>query len=360
MASLLYLLAGLLLVAAVAYALARRAGYRITGVSRKFFLLIGALIGALFLAATFWPSSPPPENPLVEPAFPLQEVSSLREGWLGAYESTYGLRRPLAASQFNGAGYLSQRGMPLELQVWLPDVPEGSGYTVVAFNHSFRPGVFFTPDQPTSLQTLAGAGVNPQSLEFLILGFRLDDVPVPNRPYLVRGLLYWRSDLLVYNQTGQRGRFAAPVLLVDRYEQLDPAQLRAPLTHLRELDLRYRRAAQELTIERAEWAAGKEVRLKIRLRNLSLRSEPIWPGLNASTASLPEQQTVTGFPDGPLAAAGALEAQQSLSGYLVFGEAVADPNVPLTVRMPGLSGRPDDLLILTLIPAQNLLLSKQQ
>lgn len=338
-------------------------GYRITGVSLKFFLLVGLLLVGIVAFMAFRPEPAPQRNLLYEPAFApaLIATQAAEDGWLGPYESSQDLKKPTSSVEFTGANFASNVGLPMLLQVYIPDPASFTPYTVNAYGKTFIPAYFINPTQPTSLTQLQGA-TNPADPSFMVIGFPSDSVPIPGKAYAVKGLMWWRSDLLVLNQ-GARAQALmqpnpAPVFLSDGFEELQPAQLRAPATHTVDLDLRYAENGQEVTVQRAEWAAGREVRLLVTLRNLTNAPMPIWEGVAATTGSLPGQASIPGQPDleSPLAQATQLESQQSVTGYILFDRAIANPEQELTLRMPSLSrmgtaqGAENDIIILRIAP----------
>lgn len=340
-------------------------GYRITGVSLKFFLILGLFLVAVVAFMAFRPEPTPPRNLLYEPAFAPSVIAThaSQSGWLGPYESSQNLKKPISSVEFTGTNFASNVGLPMLLQVYIPDPAAFAPYTVNAYGKTFIPAYFINPTTPTSLTQLQGAA-NPGDPSFMVIGFPSDSVPIPGKAYAVKGLMWWRSDLLVLNQ-GARSQALmqsnpVPVFLSDGFEELQPAQLRAPATHTVDLDLRYAENGQEVTVERAEWAAGREVRLLVTLRNLTNTPMPIWEGVSSTTGSLPGQASVPGQPDleSPLAQATQLESQQSVTGYILFDRAIANPEQELTLRMPSLSrtggaqGAENDIIIVRIAPGR--------
>lgn len=338
-------------------------GYRITGVSLKFFLIVGLLAVAIVAFMAFRPTPTPPRNLLYEPAFVPSQIAAVasQDGWLGPYESSQTLKKPISSAEFTGANFAPNVGLPMLLQVYIPDPAQFTPYTVNAYGKTFIPAYFINPTQPTSLTQLRSA-VNPADPSFVVIGFPSGSVPIPGSVYAVKGLMWWRSDLLVDSQ-GARAQALqqpspVPVFLADGFEALQPAQLRAPATHTAALDLRYAEEGQEVTIHRAEWAAGREVRLLVTLRNLTNVPISLWRGVTGTTGSLPAQASVPGTPDleSPLAQATQLESQQSVTGYILFDQSVANPEQELTLRMPSLSrtgatqGSQNDIIIVRIAP----------
>lgn len=336
------------------FLLANRAGYRITGISKKFPILLALLVAVVVGAVSFWPRSDVPvTNTLYDPAFASSAIANLKPGWTGRYVSALELRKPISATQFTGLNFAPSVGLPMELQFYVPSSAISAGFAVNAFGYVFIPVVFITPGQPTAVSQLEAVS-DPSDPSYLVMGFPQNQVPTPGRAYTTTALLYWRSDSLVYSQTrSTNGTSAVPVFLADGRSELQPAQLRAPATQNLELGLRYREADQELTLHRIEWSAGQEVRMLVTLRNLTNRPLSAWAGISGSSASLPAQPPVGGSADGSGAlgqGAGSLPAQGELTGYVVFPRSVADPTQLLTLRMPTLGSTSSDesLIILRL------------
>jgi hypothetical protein len=343
-------------------------GYHVKISTTGFLVLGGGLVGLIilvFVISAVWPSSKTtPRNFLYQPAFASQYVenATAKAGWLGPYESALGVFRPASGNDFSGANFPTHVGRPMSFEVYIPDPSQYPAYTLNAFGKDFVPAVFIAPQQSTDLQTL-GATIDPSSPNFMMIGFPSGQKPIAGHAYDVKGLLWWRSDYLVYSQThaSLQQQSIAPVFLADGYDAVEPAQLRAPATQTLDLELRYAEGGQQLTIHRVEWSAGKEVRLLVTVANLTNSPIQPWSGIQQATASLPQQASVTGTPDadGPFGSLNQLEAQQAVTGYIVFDQSVADPQQELTIRMPPLSlatntAATSDLIILRVQPGRSV------
>lgn len=332
--------------------------------SPRFLIVLGAVVVGIVVGVSILPSNNSQQKALqalYTPALSPSAFSQLQPGWTGRYQSAFGLHRPVSANDFLGANFVPAVGEIMKLEVVpLGDTSNNTGLGSYSFRLNgfvFMPAVFIPPDTPTTVQDLQSS-VDPSSINFIQLGFPAAAVPQAGVPISVTAMMWGRSDVLrtaVPNrgQSEQAGP-AAPVFLVDGYEPLQEAQLRAPATQETELNLQYQEAGQELTIHRVEWSAGAEVRLLVTLSNLGTKPIGLWSGLGSSTAQLPQQATVSGQPDGSLATAGSLEAQQSVTGYIVFGPQAVSPNQTLTLRMPalgsGFGSNDQNLIIISVKP----------
>jgi hypothetical protein len=341
-------------------------GYRVYISTRGFVVLGGLIVGVIvlfFVASAFWPKSAPKTNFLFAPAFSQSYVRSgtAKQGWLGPFESADGLFRPRASAQFRGTGFAPNVGKAFELEVYVPDASntQAAAYQLSAptMGKTFLPAYFINPDQPTTISDLDAAATQPADPNFILVGFPQDRLPVAGQAYSIKAMLWWRSDLLsnyLQAPTDQQ-QSVSPVFLADSYSALDPAQLRAPATQAVDLDLVYSEGGQQLTIHRVEWSAGSEVRVRVTLTNLTNQPLVAWTGLQTSSASIAQQPSVQGAVDqeSPLATLSSLDAQQSVTGYIVFDKSVADPNQQLTLRMPSLSVKAtsgQDLILIRVTP----------
>lgn len=327
-------------------------------ISARFYViavvLLCALAGGVYylLSSGEDDSAARAQERLFAPAFPPTEIDTLASGWLASWVDDYKLHEPVLGREFR-TDYLTTIGQPMRLNVYIPDeaVDRFPGYVFRGRGLTFIPALFLPPDKPSSLAELSLLATQPSDENFIVIGFPDDSVPLAGHAYRVEALLYWRSDLAAPDAVRADQVAPAPVFISDGYDELLPAELRAPTTQSTELGLVYYEGAQAVELVRAEWSAGSEVRLLVTLTNTSTERIPAWKGLIAATAQLPESAVVAGGPDreGSLAMLSALEAHQTITGFIVFPATVADPSKPLTLRFPGLpsekSGEDDGIII---------------
>lgn len=303
-----------------------------------------------------FPSAPKAKTPpaVTLTAFSLKGFNTAKDGWTGSYISQYGETTPKVPEDFLGANWSQAVGQVMHLEVY--PIPQGAAdpsYFFQAGAYTVMPAVFIDPEQQTDITQLQG-GVPPSSNNFILLAFPKTEAPTPGQPISVTAMLWGISALLQSNVPGATiSPTPAPVFVVDDgYQPLQAEQLAAPATQTIPLDIHYQEAGEEVDIQRAEYAAGQELRLLVTVTNLGTANIGAWAGLSASTASLAGSASVTGQATGDLQQAGTLQAQQSVTGYISFPASVANPTEPVTVRMPPLGNNqgPNDLIILTLQP----------
>jgi hypothetical protein len=329
-------------------------GYRVH-LSKAVLVLLGLLVsGGLYLAVSAITSSPAQGPvPLAEPAFPVTGLPGLKSGWLTRWQKAYGTVMVSNPSQYLTAS----TGTPMQLNVFIPDPSLYPGYSFQGKGFVFMNGLVLEQTTTFSLTDLAAASVALSDPHIISLGFPANALPPPGSIYQMTGLLYWRADYLFPAIPGA-SIYPLPVFLISSQKVLQPAEFRAPATQSEELGLRYTEAGQEVTLDRVEWAAGRELRLLVTIRNLTTATESVWQGVTGSTAQLPQQGTVGSGadPDSPLSRVGSLAPQQSVRGYIIFGsstlekQGVADPNQTVTLRLPSLGSSNGDLIFLRVKP----------
>jgi hypothetical protein len=319
---------------------------RITGVSKRFYGVLGGVVALIILLIILGGSKSKAPNPYLTPAFAPSELSSSAlqsSGWSGSLISANGLFQPTASTELTGEGYAAHLGLPMRFKVYLFDsstVQQSRPDLIFQKNgYVFEPAEFLPPDEPVSINSLTSSTntLPPQPIE---LGFREDDAPPPNTAYEVTGLLWYRTDL--FNPAGQAAldgqtELASPIILVDTAQALSDAELRAPATQREDLDLDYQEGPLALNVNDVEWSSGNEMRVCVSLTNTSGQSVALWPGVSSMTADI-GSGSVPGTPDpaSALSSASQLQPYQSIPGYIVFPSSVADPTQQLVLRMPTL------------------------
>jgi hypothetical protein len=331
------------------------AGYKIQPLRLGIFLVV--LLLSLWAVKHFaFPAkkATAPTPSIMLTAFGPKGFESAKPGWTGKYISQFGLKNPKSPTDFLGSNYPASVGSVMHMEVYLlPPEAADPSYSFKAGAYTIMPAVFINPDQKTDISQVTG-GISPSSNYFLLLAFPTIEAPTPGQPIAINAMLWGLSFLLQASvPAATHSPTPAPVFVVDgSYEKIEPSQLTAPATQIVPLDIHYQEAGEEVDIQRAEYAAGQELRLLVTVTNLGTTGIPVWQGIGASTASLPGQASVQGQAQGDLASAGNLEAQQSITGYISFAAAVANPNQPVTLRMPPLGQNvgANDLIILKLQP----------
>ena len=291
--------------------------------------------------------------PLAAPAFPTSSLPGLKPGWIARWQKAYPTVDVVDPSQY----LASPAGTPVRFDVYIPSPSAYPGYNLQGKGLVFMNAVVIGHAQTIDLTSLGSTVVPVTDRHVVALGFLKGELPPPGQLYQITALLYWRSDRLYPPAVDGTPVYTLPVFLVDGVQQLQPAELRAPATQSAQLDLTFREHGEQVTLEKVEWAAGREVRLLVTLRNLTTSPIAVWNGISGSTAQLPDQATVSSGadPSSPLAGTGELAAQQTIRGYIIFGandgsaQSVADPNQVLTLRLPSL-GPNGDLVLLKLRP----------
>lgn len=312
-------------------------------IPKRLLLIFGGLLVGLIVVYLMWPKpnvAAKQAQLALEPAFGIHYMESLQPGWLAKFASAYGEVTPQAATDYQGPNWIPSVGRVMHLSVYIPDVSGDANLSTYVFRghgYLFMPALFLPRDQPTTPQDLQQS-LDPSSSSFLVLGFPETQAPTPGQAVELTGMLWGRTDVLQSTiPNAPASPQPEPVFVVDgQYTALDPEELSAPTTQTEDLDLRYQENGQQVLIRRAEWSAGREVRLAVTLTNLGNASISAWSGISSSTASLPLQASQPCAAAGNIANAGNLDAQQSVSGYIVC-QGVADPSQTLTLRMPTLS-----------------------
>jgi hypothetical protein len=258
---------------------------------------------------------------------------------------------PTAESDFLGANYALNVGLPMRFKAYISDPGDVSStrpdLSFTEDGYTFEPAQFIAPNEITSLGSLASNDVAALTNQPVELGFRNSAVPPPDDAYEVTGLLWWRSDLLAPPSAADLAvtgaQLASPVVLVDSYEELSPEELQAPTTQRVDLNLNYQEDGQTVAINRIEWSAGNELRVCLSVTNDTSQTESMWSGVQEMTADN-GNGTSTGSPDpnGALGSTGELQAKQSVPGYIDFPASDSDASQPLTLRMPTLNSVNND------------------
>jgi hypothetical protein len=321
----------------------RIGGYRIEGVSRRFWWILGAFAAFVLFCLYLLASRPAPSNPLVDPAFPTAKLSRLDADWIGPYVSQYGLQRPETASSFT-TNFGANVGLPFRFRAYIPSpevLQQRKNLNLIKYGWTFVPSIFIDPTETLTPDELAQGEQIVQNGQPLVLGFRQAKTPAPGRAYEMTGLLYWNSNQLKPPGDEQAGSELpnSPVVLVSSAQQLSAAELRAPTTHRVDLNLTYQEHEQQLNVDRVEWSAGHELRVCIALSNVG-KGGPldVWPGVSEMSADTgggsnegqPDSDTALGSQD-------QVEQGQTVTGYIVFPSSPGDPAQPLTLRMPALA-----------------------
>jgi hypothetical protein len=293
-------------------------------------------------------NAPPVALPV--PAFGTNLLATLKPNWIAPWQKAYGTIKANDSTQYIG----EPAGTPVSLDVYIPAAASQSQYLGLVFMIAQT----VDPTRNTDLTALQADAAPPVARQ-VVLGFMKGQLPSPGQIYRVTGLLYWRSDLLFPPAADGTVSPALPVFIIDGLpEAQQPAELRAAATQAEPIGLSYTENGEQITLVKAEWASGHEVRMLVRIRNLTTHTQPVWNGVSGATAQLPQQAPVSSIADpaSPLATVTSLPPLQSVFGYIIFGadtgaqQSVADPNQVLTLSLPMLGGVDGDLQLLRLKP----------
>ena len=320
----------------------RLGDYEIKGVSRRFWYIIGGFVVLLIAIFSLLPSSTPPPNPLVIPAFSTDKLDTLPANWIEPYISNYGLRQPEKAASFTSS-YSVNLGLPFRFRAYIPSqaaLANSPKLEVTKYGYQFLPAIFLdptaslSPDDFTSLDDQLSSGGRP-----IVLGFPENQTPAAGQAYEITGLLYWNS-----GQLTQSAGSAAPIILTASARPLAASELSAPTTHLANLNLTYQEKDLQLSLGHVEWSSGRQVRVCVSLTNVG-SPNPLnrWSGLDNFRAEYPEStgqgsSTATADPNSPLATQTLLDQNTTVTGYIIFDQPpAAAPDSGMTLFVPPLS-----------------------
>lgn len=313
--------------------------YQISGVSTRFWIILGAavvvVIGFFFLR----PSND--VDPLATPAFAASELQAsdeaLQTGWLDA-EETFTADTSTAISE----QYTATLGAAYRLRVYLPNDEEGREtrpdlYFNSKAGYNFVPASVLSTKKTYNEATLSEDAVNQLASDTPVqLAFQANKQPPTAKAYEITGMLWWNSQNIGDNGASleETGYGSAPTIIVDRYRELSSNELRAPSTQFYNLGLIYREKNLEMRIPRIEWSSGREVRACMLIKNLSARPVSLTPLATQMTADVGLGETEGSFVENsPLGQGTMLAPGQTIPSYMAFNDSVADSTKPLTLRL---------------------------
>jgi len=319
----------------------RIGGYKISGVTRRFWLILAAVIVVFFLLIYFASSHKQEAgNPLSIPAFAVSQLQdhAQKPGWIEPYISYYGLKQPERAQYFTD-NYTASVGLPFKFRVYIPSqdvLADRPDLNVSKDGWQFVPAIFLDPDKAVSPDGLTDQQLPAQPL---ILGFPEGQTPAAGQAYDITGLVYWNSKPLLSNK-GQ----SSPVILAASASPLATTDLENPTTHLADLNIVYQQNNMQLDLRKVEWSSGRQVRVCVALSNVGSPTPlPIWQGLSSFSAEYAQavgQGSSTGEPDpnSPLATQSTINEGSSVVGYITFDQAPSGaPSSPMTLFVPPLN-----------------------
>ena len=345
------------------------AGRRVTGLSRRFYAIIGALIVLTAAAFTVLKPDPAPVfDPMTCPLFALDDhplagceqsnvnahrgdtLAGLKPGWSAWYKRAGGVNgRVNSTDTFTGENYVPNLGKLMRLKVYLPPIDQAQSMRPDLSRRTrgwtFVPATLIRGDQVHDLAALGADAAkaitgDDGSVKPLMLGFRDSDLPAPGAEgaaFEVTAMLYWRSDRLNPSPDAA-GLNVATVFLVDKASPISTVELAAPTSHRADLNLLYQENDEELVVHDVEWSTvSRQMRVCVSVTNMGLDRRNPWAGFNGMQATIAGRAAETGAPDPTAGFASAQEMLQGtpLRGYVTFSETVA-PDQDLDLIMPRL------------------------
>jgi hypothetical protein len=340
-------------------------GYRITGFSPKFFVIVGSFLVTLWAAYTFLLPAPARRaDPQFDPALSPRVLDkyATRPHWIDKFiaDPNRGLRTGLTSvDDFTGVNFPSNVGLPLRMRVYLPAAESTTSRPDLSLSrwhgHNFVPALFIRPDRSQSLTRLQGLAQDAFSGDSnsngggakskpLMVGFPVSNTPPLGKAYEITGLLYWRSDRINPSAAVASAPPAA-VVIADHTQPLSQAELTFPATHRAQVNLAYEENGQELIVHDIEWGSdvsnGSQMRACIGVTNHSPSPVALWPGFGAgavtaaNTAGTAGQDKSTPDPGATFNADGGSELIPGATavGYLDFSN-LTDPNQRLILSLP--------------------------
>jgi hypothetical protein len=316
--------------------------YQISGISTRFWVILGVIIVLIAAIVILRPSGESDAEREALPAFPTAELKTTRLGWL---DNTENLHTAASGEEIAGAYYTTDagRGQVYRLRVYLPPAQAGEEsrgdlyLTSPTTGYTFVGGTVLEPTQTYTADTLATEAEEQfTSARPVQLGFPSDRLPTLGEAYEITGMLWWNSfEVSRVPAESQTDVLSAPTFIVDRYQKLSPDELRAPSTHVTDTSFVFHEGPLEIRIPRLEWSSGNELRACVILRNLSTTPLSSWPEMLSSMSADIGAGSVTGqlTEFSPLGNGAPLESQQTVPSYMVFDGSVADPQQDLTLRM---------------------------